>query len=154
MCAVCGAPFGDSNETTPGAAYVFTEGLGGWAQAAKLRANDGGEGDRFYIFFTTTAAGDKTRRALPDGTELIRDLHGGGYHGGWGGAARMRIYRELAAAGMLSDAERALILQHGPWPPPAPRDSSNRSSGVEAAIGLGEMLFFDHDSLVADWTKV
>jgi cytochrome c peroxidase len=35
------------------------------------------------------------------------------------------------------------ILQHGPWPPPPSRDPSNRASGTEAGIALGERLFFD-----------
>jgi cytochrome c peroxidase len=35
------------------------------------------------------------------------------------------------------------ILQHGPWPPPAPRDPSNRVSGQPDAIALGQRLFFD-----------
>ena len=49
-----------------------------------------------------------------------------------------------ASALEYSDAERALIEQHGPWPPELPRDSSNAVSGNETAIRLGEMLFFDH----------
>ncbi|MDH3535624.1 MAG: hypothetical protein OER87_07755 [Gammaproteobacteria bacterium] len=44
----------------------------------------------------------------------------------------------------FSDAERAMIAQHGPWPPTLPRDGSNAASENEAAIRLGEMLFFDH----------
>ena len=44
----------------------------------------------------------------------------------------------------FSKAEIALIAQHGPWPPDIPADSSNRVSGIEPAIRLGEMLFFDH----------
>ena len=39
--------------------------------------------------------------------------------------------------------ERARILQHGPWPPPARNDPSNRVSGQPAAIELGRMLFFE-----------
>jgi cytochrome c peroxidase len=39
--------------------------------------------------------------------------------------------------------EVALILRHGPWPQPAPRDPSNRVSGNPAAIALGQRLFFD-----------
>ena len=45
----------------------------------------------------------------------------------------------------FTPAEVAAIGAHGPWPPPAVRDSSNRASGVEAAIRLGEMLFFEHE---------
>jgi len=43
----------------------------------------------------------------------------------------------------FSDAERRLILQHGPWPPPASRDPSNRVSGNAEAITFGEKLFFE-----------
>jgi cytochrome c peroxidase len=39
--------------------------------------------------------------------------------------------------------ELALILRHGPWPQPVPRDPSNRVSGNPAAIALGQRLFFD-----------
>ena len=35
------------------------------------------------------------------------------------------------------------VLQHGPWPPPATRDPSNRVSGNPAAIALGQRLYFD-----------
>jgi cytochrome c peroxidase len=40
--------------------------------------------------------------------------------------------------------ERALIAQHGPWPPDWPSDSSNRVAENDAAIRLGKMLFSDH----------
>jgi cytochrome c peroxidase len=43
----------------------------------------------------------------------------------------------------FSDAERAAILAHGPWPPPIARDPSNRVSGNPAAIALGKQLFSD-----------
>jgi len=69
----------------------------------KLEAK--GEGDLFYIFFTT-APGDKVSREGANGRTLVRDLHGGGYHGGWGGAARMRIYEELVRQEMLSPQEQ------------------------------------------------
>ena len=72
---------------------------------SKLEAK--GEGDLMFIYFVTTAPGSKTERKLPDGATLIRDHHGGGYHGGWGGAARMRIYEELANQGLLTAEERA-----------------------------------------------
>jgi cytochrome c peroxidase len=35
------------------------------------------------------------------------------------------------------------IGQHGPWPPPAARDPSNRASGDPRAAALGQRLFFD-----------
>jgi len=43
----------------------------------------------------------------------------------------------------FSDAETRSILAHGPWPPPAQRDPSNRVSGNKAAIALGAELFRD-----------
>ena len=43
----------------------------------------------------------------------------------------------------FSEAERRMILQHGPWPPRASRDPSNRVSGKREAIELGEKLFFE-----------
>ena len=65
-----------------------------------------GEGDLLYLFFTTLK-GDRNERVLAvDNRTLLRDVHGGGYHGGWGGAARMRIYQELAMRGMLTKQER------------------------------------------------
>ena len=69
-----------------------------------------GEGDLFYLFYTTRS-GTKVARKASDGRTLVRDLHGGGYHGGWGGAARMRIYDELVRQGMLSDEEQRRVQQ-------------------------------------------
>ena len=43
----------------------------------------------------------------------------------------------------FSDEERAKILRHGPWPPQARRDPSNRVSGRREAVELGERLFFE-----------
>lgn len=43
----------------------------------------------------------------------------------------------------LSQAEVHAILRHGPWPPPALRDASNRASGRPEAIALGQQLFFE-----------
>ena len=60
---------------------------------AKLQA--AGEGDLLYIFFTTLRGGKREEVLEIDGRKLLRDVHGGGTHGGWGGAARMRIYEEL-----------------------------------------------------------
>ena len=42
-----------------------------------------------------------------------------------------------------SDEEVRAIGLHGPWPPPAARDPSNRISGAPAGIVLGEHLFND-----------
>lgn len=56
----------------------------------------------------------------------------------------------LAAAGAhqaqaldFTAAEIRKILRHGPWPPPAGPDPSNRVSGNPAAIAFGRLLFFD-----------
>lgn len=43
----------------------------------------------------------------------------------------------------FSDAEIKRIVSHGPWPPPAAKDPSNRVSGNRAAIAWGEKLFSD-----------
>ncbi len=72
----------------------------------KLEAK--GEADLFFIFFVTTAPGNKVARQLGDRT-LVRDVHGGGYHGGWGGASRMRIYEELVREGLLTLEEQSLF---------------------------------------------
>lgn len=63
-------------------------------------------------------------------------------------AALLAIVVALAAAHadgplQFTDAERAAILAHGPWPQPLPPDPSNRVSGKPAAIALGRRLFFD-----------
>lgn len=56
----------------------------------------------------------------------------------------------MAAAGPAAAADPAwtaadveAVARHGPWPPPPPRDPSNRVSGQPAAILLGEHLFSD-----------
>ncbi len=59
-----------------------------------------------------------------------------------------------AAAQTLLDfsaEERARIAAHGPWPPPAARDASNRVEGRRPAIEFGRQLFFD-PRLSADGT--
>jgi cytochrome c peroxidase len=43
----------------------------------------------------------------------------------------------------FSKEEIARILQHGPWPPPAQRDPSNRVSGKPEAVAFGGKLFFE-----------
>ena len=110
-----------------------------------------GEGDLFYIYFVTTAPGTKTARKLGDRT-LVRDKHGGGYHGGWGGAARMRIYNELVREGMLTAAEqehfrkiveqslskRFLDFRRGS------QSADNHSYGNAGGVALGLKLFPDH----------
>ena len=79
----------------------------------KLEAK--GEGDHMYLYFTTRTGTRREEIIDQDGRILRRDIHGGGYHGGWGGAARMRVYEELAAQGALSDSDqerfRRLVYQ-------------------------------------------
>jgi cytochrome c peroxidase len=43
----------------------------------------------------------------------------------------------------FSEEEKRRILSHGPWPPAARNDPSNRVSGKREAIALGEKLFFE-----------
>ena len=43
----------------------------------------------------------------------------------------------------FSREEIQVVLSHGPWPAPWKRDASNRVSGNNEAIALGELLFFD-----------
>jgi cytochrome c peroxidase len=43
----------------------------------------------------------------------------------------------------FTDAERAAILLHGPWPQAMAPDPSNRVSGKPEAIALGRRVFFD-----------
>lgn len=50
-----------------------------------------------------------------------------------------------AAVLAFSDEERAIIENHGPWPPPPRIDPSNRVSGEPEAIELGRRLFFDEE---------
>ncbi|HEX9685812.1 MAG TPA: cytochrome c peroxidase [Burkholderiales bacterium] len=49
----------------------------------------------------------------------------------------------VAAKPVFSDSEIRIILSHGPWGAPAPRDPTNRVSGNGNAIELGMRLFFD-----------
>ena len=44
---------------------------------------------------------------------------------------------------VFTDNEISIILSHGPWPAPAPPDSTNRVSGKQHAIEFGTLLFFD-----------
>jgi cytochrome c peroxidase len=55
-----------------------------------------------------------------------------------------------------SAVERRAILRFGPWPPAPARDASNRVSGRDDAILLGERLFFDRRlsggrNMACDW---
>jgi cytochrome c peroxidase len=56
---------------------------------------------------------------------------------------RIADRREILGQILFDATEKQKILAHGPWPPPARRDPSNRVSGKPAAIALGERLFFE-----------
>ncbi len=49
----------------------------------------------------------------------------------------------VATKPVFTDSEISIILSHGPWPAPAPLDSTNRVSGKQHAIEFGTLLFFD-----------
>jgi cytochrome c peroxidase len=53
-----------------------------------------------------------------------------------------RLAHPIALSEFTPDEVRR-ILAHGPWPPPARRDPSNRVSGKREAIQFGEKLFFE-----------
>lgn len=50
---------------------------------------------------------------------------------------------EAASPVDFTPSELRLILQHGPWPPPAARDAGNAMSANPKAQALGQQLFFD-----------
>jgi len=108
------------------------------------------EGDMFYIFFTTNS-GNKVARKAEDGRTLARDFHGGGYHGGWGGASRMRIYEELSRQKMLTAAEEKLFrkIVHQSFEPrfldfkKGAQSANNHSYGNGGGIALALKLFPD-----------
>ena len=114
------------------------------------RCEQRGEGDLFYIFFTTNS-GNKVQRKSADGRTLQRDHHGGGYHGGWGAASRMRIYEELIRQNMLTEAERARMkkIVHQSLSPPflnfksGSQHADNHSFGNGGGVALGIKLFPD-----------
>jgi cytochrome c peroxidase len=56
---------------------------------------------------------------------------------------RMAHRLEVSEGIHFDEAEKRKVVAHGPWPPPARRDPSNRVSGTPAAIALGERLFFE-----------
>jgi len=49
----------------------------------------------------------------------------------------------VQAQGNFTESETQAILRHGPWPPPAKPDPSNRVSGKPEAIAFGRRLFFE-----------
>lgn len=72
-----------------------------------------GEEDLFFIFMTTCPVAGKSwreKKGFIVGDRIAkRELHGGGFHGGWGGASRMRIYEELVRQNMLTEKEQTLF---------------------------------------------
>jgi hypothetical protein len=114
------------------------------------KAEAKGEGDMFYIFFTTNS-GNKVARKAEDGRTLARDFHGGGYHGGWGGASRMRIYEELSRQKMLTAAQAKLFrkIVHQSFEPrfldfkKGAQSANNHSYGNGGGIALALKLFPD-----------
>ena len=114
------------------------------------RCEQRGEGDLFYIFFTTNS-GNKVSRQAADGRTLKRDHHGGGYHGGWGGASRMRIYEELVRQNMLTEAEQTRMkkIVHQSLSPTflnfksGSQHADNHSFGNGGGVALGIKLFPD-----------
>lgn len=115
----------------------------------KLEAK--GEGDLLYIFYTTVS-GDKRERVLEiDKRTLLRDVHGGGYHGSWGSAARMRIYEELASRGVLTENEKARFktIVHQSLEPrfidfsAKTQTANNHSFGNAGGVALALKLFPD-----------
>jgi cytochrome c peroxidase len=48
-----------------------------------------------------------------------------------------------AVDGRLTAVERARVLSHGPWPPPAATDAGNAWAGRPAVVVLGQQLFFE-----------
>jgi cytochrome c peroxidase len=59
------------------------------------------------------------------------------------GLLAFTVAAQQASVLPFSDTEIRRILAHGPWPPPRRDDPSNRVSGNQQAIKLGESLFFD-----------
>ena len=114
------------------------------------KAEAKGEGDMFYIFFTTNS-GNKVARKAEDGRALRRDFHGGGYHGGWGGASRMRIYEELSRQKMLTATEEKLFrkIVHQSLEPrfldfkKGAQSANNHSYGNGGGVALALKLFPD-----------
>ena len=71
---------------------------------------------------------------MPGKWEFIFEIRAGG--------TTDRLAHAIVLSGFSAE-ETAKILQHGPWPPPARRDPSNRVSGKPEAIAFGEKLFFE-----------
>ena len=114
------------------------------------RCEKRGKGDLFYIF-STTNSGNKVQRPAEAGRTLRRDHPGGGYHGGWGGACRMRIFEELVRQNMFADAEQATMkkIVHQSLEPRfldfkrGSQHADNHSFGNGGGVALGIKLFPD-----------
>jgi cytochrome c peroxidase len=74
---------------------------------------------------------------MPGEWELSFELRGGG------ASERLSQVLQLSEFPGFSKEEMAKIMRHGPWPPPQRQDPSNRVSGRNEAIALGEKLFFE-----------
>jgi cytochrome c peroxidase len=59
------------------------------------------------------------------------------------GFVALALAAEQVLVPQFSETDVRRILAHGPWPPPRANDPSNRASGNQQAIALGEALFFD-----------
>lgn len=136
-----------------------------------------GEGDLLYIFYTSLIGDRKESTLNVNGRKVFRDVHGGGYHGGWGGAARMRIYEELSSQKMLSAEEEVRfekIVKQSLEPrfidfKKKAQSANNHSFGNAGGIALALDLFPDapqadearawidriwkHLSEFGDWTE-
>ncbi|MEC8658995.1 MAG: hypothetical protein VXY33_07335, partial [Verrucomicrobiota bacterium] len=136
-----------------------------------------GEGDLLYIFYTSLTGDRKESTLNVNGRKVFRDVHGGGYHGGWGGAARMRIYEELSSQKMLSAEEEVRfekIVKQSLEPrfidfKKKAQSANNHSFGNAGGIALALDLFPDapqadearawidriwkHLSEFGDWTE-
>jgi len=116
-----------------------------------------GEGDLLHLFFLTrqyprvTKGYPRYRGPLKiEGRMVFRELHGGcGPHAGWGGAARMRIYQELARQNMLTQEEQDLFkkLVHQSFSKRfidftrAPQNADNHAFGNVGGIVLALKMF-------------
>jgi cytochrome c peroxidase len=58
--------------------------------------------------------------------------------------ALVLLFAALAPAALaFTEAEKAAVAAHGPWPPAFASDPTNRVSGNREAVELGERLFFE-----------
>jgi cytochrome c peroxidase len=85
------------------------------------------------------------RTALIRRPDLTRLVHAAA---GWALWVLLALAGQTAVAAPavldFSASERARIASHGPWPPAAVVDASNRVAGRREAVALGQRLFFDN----------